>query len=77
MLAKLTILRSVSLLLLLTFAVSVQAQKQVSGKVTGPDTKPLPGVTVSVKGTTVATVTSAEGTYVINLPAKSEVLVFS
>lgn len=77
MLAKLTILRSVSLLLLLSLAVSVNAQKQVSGKVTGPDSKPLPGVTVSVKGTTVATVTSAEGNYVINLPAKSDVLVFS
>jgi len=77
MLAKLTILRSVSLLLVLTLAVSAQAQKQVSGKVTGPDTKPLAGVTVSVKGTTVATVTSAEGNYVINMPAKSDVLVFS
>jgi len=77
MLAKLTIHRSVPLLLMLTFAVSVQAQKQVSGKVTGPDSKALPGVTVSVKGTTVATVTSPEGNYVINMPAKSDILVFS
>ena len=53
------------------------AQTRVSGKVTGPDTKPLFGVTVSVKGTNVATTTSTEGAYSIILPPKSDVLIFS
>ncbi|TMI70988.1 MAG: TonB-dependent receptor [Bacteroidetes bacterium] len=77
MLAKLTILRSVMLLLMLSLATSLLAQRSVSGKVSGPDGKPLAGVTVSVKGTNVATVTSADGFYSINMPAKSEILIFS
>src|SRR6185503_19538038 len=77
MLAKLTMLRGVLLLLFFTLGLSAYSQKQVSGKVTGPDGKALPGVTVSVKGTTLASVTSPDGLYVINMPAKSDVLIFS
>jgi len=53
------------------------AQKNIAGKVVGPDGNPISGATVSVKGTVVATVTSLEGTYSIVMPAKSEVLIFS
>ena len=38
-------------------------QKSVSGKVTGEDGQPLPGVTVVVKGTKQGTVTDADGYY--------------
>ncbi|HLG40369.1 MAG TPA: TonB-dependent receptor plug domain-containing protein, partial [Chitinophagaceae bacterium] len=77
MLANLAALRSIILLLVLTTAMTAMAQKTVTGKVTGPDSKPLLGVTVAVKGTTVATVTSVEGIYTITMPPKSDVLVFS
>ena len=70
-------LMSLLLVLVLALATTAIAQKTITGKVTGPDTKPLGGVTVSVKGTVVATVTSAEGNYSISMPAKSEVLIFS
>lgn len=41
----------------------------VTGKVTAKDDgMPLPGVTISVKGTTIGTQTNAEGNYSINIP---------
>ena len=70
-------LMSLLLVLVLALATTAMAQKTITGKVTGPDSKPLGGVTVSVKGTVVATVTSLEGNYSIAMPAKSEVLIFS
>lgn len=53
------------------------AQKTVTGKVTGEDGAPLPGVTVVVKGTTTGTVTNADGNYSIQVPENDPVLVFS
>ncbi|MDX5421504.1 MAG: SusC/RagA family TonB-linked outer membrane protein [Hymenobacteraceae bacterium] len=72
-------------LLLLTFllvsALLHQAMAQsrtVTGKVTDASTnQPLPGVTVLVKGTTVGTATSGDGTYTINVPEGRNVLQFS
>ena len=58
-------------------------QQQVSELVVkglGTDTKkqPLPGVTVMIKGTSLGTVTDAEGHYVLTIPQRDElVLVFS
>src|SRR5258705_2286994 len=77
MLAKLTTLKGSFLLLLLIVTLPALAQRKVEGKVTGPDSKPVYGATVSVKGTNVATVTSTEGTYAIMVPAKYNVLVFT
>ncbi len=54
------------------------AQKVVTGKVT--DTKSgegLPGVTISVKGTTNAVSTDGNGTYSIEVPTENTILVFS
>ncbi len=57
---------------------SLFAQKTVSGTVTSAkDNKPFVGATVIVKGTKVATVTSANGTFTIKVPAGSTVLVIS
>lgn len=53
------------------------AQTRVTGKVTGPDAKPVFGATVAAKGTNVATTTGADGSYSIALPQNVDVLVFS
>ena len=53
------------------------ADLSVSGKVTDEAGAPLPGVTVTVKGTTVATGTDVAGSYRINVPNANSVLVYS
>ncbi len=57
---------------------SVFAQKQISGKVTSStDGSALPGVTVSVKGTTTATYSDVNGKYTLSVPATATTLVFT
>ena len=52
-------------------------QKTVSGKVADQSGQPLPGVTVMVKGTTLGTITDADGKYsLLNIP-EGATLVFS
>ncbi|GHA61114.1 SusC/RagA family TonB-linked outer membrane protein [Pontibacter akesuensis] len=49
----------------------------VRGQVTGADTgTPLPGVSVTVKGTTTGTATNAEGNYELSVPGENAVLQF-
>ncbi|MFM9944891.1 MAG: SusC/RagA family TonB-linked outer membrane protein [Bacteroidia bacterium] len=57
----------------------VMAQNRtITGKVTSADDKEsLVGVTVSVKGTTIATSTDVNGGYSISVPASSSILTFS
>jgi len=52
-------------------------QKTVTGKVTDADGKPVAGVTVSIKGSTVSTTTDANGSFSIVVPANETVLKFS
>jgi len=61
------------------FVLSAWAQDRVvSGKVTSAeDGTALPGVNVLLKGTTVGTVTSADGEFKLNVPASGGTLVFS
>jgi len=59
------------------FSALVIAQNRVTGKVNGPDGKPVFGATVGVKGTNIATTTATDGSYAITLPHNSNVLVFS
>ncbi|MFY9153192.1 MAG: TonB-dependent receptor [Prolixibacteraceae bacterium] len=54
-----------------------QQQKKVTGKVTDVNGDPLPGVTVSVKGTTNGVITSIEGTYEISKVEENSTLMFS
>jgi len=56
---------------------AIEIQLKVSGTVLGVNKEPVPGVTVLVKGTTIGTLTDADGKYTLtNLPTGS-VLVFS
>src|SRR5262249_49611751 len=53
-------------------------ERTVSGKVTSAeDGSGLPGVNVVVKGTTRGTITDAEGTYSLAVPASAGVLVYT
>ncbi|QGY44073.1 SusC/RagA family TonB-linked outer membrane protein [Maribellus comscasis] len=66
------------ILLLFSISSSLFAQKRVTGIVKDAQTSdPIPGVNVSLKGTTVGTVTDFEGNYAISAPSDETVLVFS
>lgn len=53
------------------------AQAQVTGKVTdGASGDPLPGVSVTIEGTTIGTQTDLDGNYEINVPSDQSVLTF-
>ncbi|PRY55164.1 TonB-linked SusC/RagA family outer membrane protein [Arcticibacter pallidicorallinus] len=67
------------LLALLLYAMHLSAQDlQISGKVTlKSDNSPLPGVTVTVQGTSLGTATNPEGGFSIRVPKAGSVLVFS
>ena len=53
-------------------------QQKISGKVTDAATgEPLPGVNIVVKGTTIGTISDLNGSYSIDIPDTSAVLVFS
>ena len=63
-------------LLFLLAAPALSAQNiRVSGQVTDQNGAPLPGVSVTVKETTLGTITNVQGEYVFNVP-ESAVLVF-
>jgi TonB-linked SusC/RagA family outer membrane protein len=60
-------------------SVLVQAQtKSITGTVTSnEDDQPIPGVSVSVKGTTLGTVTNLDGGFELTVPQDAKTLVFS
>ena len=62
---------------LIVFLPNEQSDKSVKGKVVDNNGEPLPGVTVLLKGTMQGTVTSADGTFSIDVNDASSVLVFS
>ncbi len=69
-------------LLLAIFAIGVQAvlaqTKEISGTVTSAeDGSSIPGVSVSVKGTTLGTITDFDGKYTLKVPKNATTLVFS
>jgi TonB-linked SusC/RagA family outer membrane protein len=66
-------------LLLGLFAIPLMAQDRViTGKITSSeDGSTLPGVNISVKGTTRGTTTDATGNYNLNVPANAQTLIFS
>ncbi|HOS71526.1 MAG TPA: TonB-dependent receptor [Bacteroidales bacterium] len=67
-----------STLLLITVTLVMAQTVQITGTVTGSeDGLPLPGVNVTVKGTTIGSITGADGKYVLSLPVSAQTLVFS
>ncbi len=65
------------LIVLIGFSGNLMAQKVVTGKVTDEDQNPLAGVSVQVKGTTVGTLTDADGNFSLTVPADARILSFS
>lgn len=55
---------------------SMAQEKSISGKVTGDDGSTLPGVAITIKGSTKGTTTDADGNFRLSTPANSR-LVFS
>ncbi len=70
-------LKSLFLIGLLLTVQLLWAQTQVTGRVTDArNGSPLPGVTVSIKNSNVATTTAPDGTFSLSAPANSS-LIFS
>jgi TonB-linked SusC/RagA family outer membrane protein len=66
------------ILLLFSFSSLLSAQKRITGTVQDAgSSEPIPGVNVSLKGTTEGTITDFEGKYTVNVPSGETVLVFS
>ncbi|SDF54504.1 TonB-linked outer membrane protein, SusC/RagA family [Mucilaginibacter pineti] len=65
------------LLLLPGFAARAQSSFAVSGKITDNKGLVLPGVSVTVKGTTIGTISDNEGKFALKAPSASSTLVFS
>ena len=71
-------LYSIGLPVLLLFSfVSFGQGKVITGTVTDPGGKGIPGVSVTVKGETRGTTTKEDGTYSLSVPANATTLVFS
>ena len=67
----------ICLALLMTFSLSMFAQKSVSGKVTDDAGQSLIGASVMVKGTTAGTTTDMDGAFKLNLPEGASILEIS
>jgi TonB-linked SusC/RagA family outer membrane protein len=72
-------MRKLTLILvaMVLFAFQGFAQRNISGRVTDDAGKPLPSVSVSVKGTSTGTTTNTEGFYTLSVPSGAKTLVLS
>lgn len=62
-----------SLMLLMTLPAAAQ-EHEISGKVTGTDGSPLPGITIQIKGTDKGTTTNVDGIYQLNASADAALI---
>ncbi|MEY4108039.1 MAG: hypothetical protein RL181_2381 [Bacteroidota bacterium] len=69
--------RSLILSLLLFSAVSLMAQRAITGKVMDEKSEPLIGASILVKGTSTGTVTDVDGSFELQAPANATTLVVS
>ncbi|RAJ29112.1 SusC/RagA family TonB-linked outer membrane protein [Pedobacter cryoconitis] len=65
------------LLIILSNPVLAQNGITISGIVRESSGQPLPGAGIKIKGTTIGTVTDGSGKYIIKVPEKAAILVFS
>lgn len=75
-------MKKITFFLSILFFMGIQAAmaqtKTVSGTVTSSeDNMPIPGVSVSVKGTTLGTITNANGKFELKVPTDAQTLTFS
>ncbi len=72
-------LKTLPLVLTLVLALTsmASAQRTVVGTLTGDDGEPLVGASVAIKGLTAGTITDGNGKYSVQVPAGSNVLVYS
>ena len=68
MLSMVFILKKSFILLFSLMAMTVQAQTVIKGKVVDINDLPLVGASVSVKGTTLGTVTDTDGKFILKSP---------
>ncbi len=76
----LAMMRKSAMLLLAVFgftAIALAQTQTVTGTVTDKKGEPLPGVTVTIKGSTTATSTNSQGVFTLNNVAPDAVLVFT
>jgi len=66
-----------TLVVVMAFVLNASAQKTVTGVVTDANGKPLPNVSVIVKGTNVGTSTKADGSYNLPVPANARTIIYS
>ena len=75
---KIDCMRFYAVIFLLSISTGVFAQKQVAGTVTNAkDNTPVGFATVTVKGTNVAALSNADGSFVITLPPGKTTLIIS
>src|SRR5688572_18383241 len=68
----------ISFFCLLHISVALAQERKVTGKVTqSDDGSPIPGVNVTLKGTTLGQITDADGNYALSVPAEGGTLLFS
>jgi TonB-linked SusC/RagA family outer membrane protein len=75
-----TNLRRIALFFLsmvLSSSIIFAQEKTITGKVTAEGEGPLPGVNVTVQGTTIGSITDLNGSYSIKVPGATSVIVFS
>jgi len=58
-------------------SIGLNAQKIITGTVTGEDGVPIPGVNVIIKETSAGTITDVDGEYSITVPSDDAILVYS
>lgn len=71
------LVKALCFMMLLLVSSSIFAQKQVTGKITDPNNQPVPGSTIMVKGTTVATQANEAGEFSITVPSGKNILAIS
>ncbi len=70
-------IKNILTLLVLLGACAVNAQHRIAGTVTLADAKPISGAVVQVKATTIAVITDANGSYLIEAPTTNGALIVS